>query len=306
MSARGSIIQPAHLVLACCVLLLLTGCGSKAGATAPRHITRTARPQVSNPNPAPTATDVSLPTPAPTLAVTPTAAPSPTAASTPTAVAAPAVTAASIQPRTASPGQTIQVTVTTVGTPSRIQLYIGSGAPNAPAPVAYSLVRSAAGTWTGTVPAPNVPGQYQYSVGIFDGTGTRHVAANDGWNLLVDGPTSAAAAPTAATSQAQPLYADIPLAPPFSYGNPVPAVFSAVGQQVTGSEIISTRRPDVSPSAVAQFYTIHFPRSGWTVDPSTIPAPGATSFTMVATSGNRVCVVQYQDFTIDLFYGTTG
>lgn len=217
---------------------------------------------------------------------------------TPTTPAPPAVTAASLRPQTADPGGNLQVTVTTSGSPTKVQLYIGSGAPNAPAPAAYSLTQTGTDTWTGAITAPSVSGQYQYSIGLFDASGRRHVVANDGWNLMVTGP-----APTA-VPQAQPLYADIPLAPPFSYGNPTSAVFSAEGRQVTGSEIVSTRRPDVTATSVAQYYSVHFPRSGWSIDPSTVPAAGATSFTMVATSGNRVCVVQFADFTVSIFYGT--
>lgn len=98
--------------------------------------------------------------------------------------------------------------------------------------------------------------------------------------------------------------ADVPLAPPFSYGNPSPAIFTAEGRTVNGSEVVSTTRTDVSPSTVAQWYEVHFPRAGWTVDQSTVPPAGATSFTIVATSGSRVCVVSYAASTVHVFYGT--
>jgi hypothetical protein len=126
------------------------------------------------------------------------------------------------------------------------------------------------------------------------------VVDNDGWNIQVTGSS----APTPAAAQSLP--ATIPLAPPFSYGNPVPAVFSAEGKTVTGSEVVSTTLPNVTPDTVAQFYTTHLPRAGWTVDPSTVPAAGAPSFSIVATSTGdpSVCVVQYSDSTVHIFYGT--
>jgi hypothetical protein len=136
---------------------------------------------------------------------------------------------------------------------------------------------------------------------------------NDAWNVQVQGSPatgSSGSAPQtgsgnagAQQSGAQPLFSDIPLAPPFSYGSPVPAVFNAGGRTVNGSEIVSNARPDVSAATVGQYYAVHFPRNGWTTDGTTVPA-GATSFSMSATSGSRVCIVQYSAGTVHIFYGT--
>jgi hypothetical protein len=139
-------------------------------------------------------------------------------------------------------------------------------------------------------------------VGIYV-NGKRTLREDDSWNVKVVGGS----APTATgPSQAQTLPADIPLAPPFSYGNPVPAVFSAAGHTINGSEVTSTTRTDIAPSVVSQWYAVHLPRAGWSVDPSTIPGPAATSFTMVAVSGDRAVVVQYAGYTVQVFYGSFG
>lgn len=215
-----------------------------------------------------------------------------------------------VKPASVAPGGSLSLSVVTTGSPRRVQLYIGSGSPTGPAPVTYDLTPAGGGTWSATATAPSQPGQYQYSVGIFNAAGRRNVIGNDGWNLLVTGGSSAAPPTSGPSSGAQPLYADIPLAPPFSYGNPQPAVFTGAGQTITGSEVVSTRDPSTSATAVGQFYQVHLPRAGWTVDPSTLPAPGATSFSISATSGSgsgmRICIIQYSDFTVHIFYGTAG
>lgn len=221
----------------------------------------------------------------------------------PAAVAPGHVISASLRPNTVSIGGALTASVTTAGPVARVEMYLGSFGPTAPSPVTYSLSQVAPGTWTAQATAPSAPGQYHFTVGLYDGAGRRTVADRDGWNVEVTGQPTSVPAP-----QAQAIPDDIPLAPPFSYGNPVAASFTAGGRTVNGSELISTTRPDVSPSFVAQFYTVHLPRAGWTVDPSSSPAPGATSFSIYATqagaSGTRVCIVQYSGSTIHILYGT--
>jgi len=307
-------------------LLTLVGCGGRGALprpTATKHVvipTRTPAPVTFNvPTqppatlpPVPTAQATALPTraPRPTPMPSPTTEPAtaPTKQPAPPAVAqlSPRLIAASVQPAVVPAGGTVQASVTTAGGVQRVELYLGSGAPPAPPPVAYSLVEIAPGTWTGTGAAPTVGGQYHFTVGLYDHLGRRTVVDRDGWNIEVSAqPTSA---PPPAAGQAQPLPADIPLAPPFSYGNPVPAVFSARGESVSGSEVVSTTRPDVQPSFVARFYSLHLPRAGWSVDQSGLPGPGATSFTisasMTGTNGTSVCIVQYSASTIHIFYGS--
>lgn len=181
-------------------------------------------------------------------------------------------------------------------------MYLGSGAPGSAGPETFALTEGPAGTWTGEGTAPAAGGTYHFTVGIFTATG-RHIVDNDGWNIQVSGtPTSA---PSAAS-----LPADISLVPPFSYGNPVPATFSGEGRSVSGAEVVSNRRPDVAPSAIASFYEAHLARAGWSVDQSTFPPPGATSFSIGATKasagGTRVCIVQYSGATVHIYYGTAG
>lgn len=176
-------------------------------------------------------------------------------------------------------------------------MYLGSGAPNAPAPLTYALIRSSSGTWTGSGQAPSAPGQYHFTVGLFGAAAGRTVADNDAWNIVVAGSSS---------GQAQPLPDDIPLAPGFTWGNPTPAVFSAAGSSVTGSEVASTTRPDITATSVAQFYNVRLPRAGWNLDQA---APvGVASFTVSASkpgaAGTRVCIVQYAGSTVHIFYGT--
>jgi hypothetical protein len=183
-------------------------------------------------------------------------------------------------------------------------MYLGTGSPTGPAPMTIPLSGSGGDTWSGEATAPTESGEYHYTVGLYGASGRRIVLDNDAWNVQV----GAAETPTPTPAPVTTFPSDIPLAPPFSYGNPVPAVFSADGQSIHGVEVVSNSRPDVAPSAVAQFYEDRLPRAGWTVDQSTVPPAGATSFTMVATSagatGTRYCVVQYSGSTVQIFYGT--
>lgn len=220
------------------------------------------------------------------------ARPTPTVAAAPRSLAA---TSALLRPASVTPGATLTATISTAGPVRRVEMYIGSGIPSSSSPITISLTESGAGTWTGTATAPSSGGQYHYSVGLYDAAGRRTIADNDSWNITVTAPSAA---------QVQPLPADIPLVPPFSYGNPVAAVFSAEGRTVSGSEVVSNARPDVAPSTVSAWYVSHLPRAGWTVDSSTIPAAGATAFTIVATSGQRACVVEFGAGTVHVFYGT--
>ncbi|MGI8968701.1 MAG: hypothetical protein ACR2GA_06325 [Chloroflexota bacterium] len=188
--------------------------------------------------------------------------------------------------------------VTINGQASRVVLYLSAG-PNGAGPFSYVMTKSEPGTWVTTVTAP-VPGDYHYTVGVFDNAGQRTIADNDAWNIRVT------AAPGSAGNGPQALPDDIPLAPPFSYGSPVAAVFSAAGNSINGSEVISSSRPDVSTSIVGAFYTTHLPRAGWVVDSSSGTAPEATSFSIVASQGSQVCLVQYSGGTVRIYYGTTG
>jgi hypothetical protein len=176
-------------------------------------------------------------------------------------------------------------------------MYLGSIGPNAPAPLTYTLTETAPGTWMGTGTAPSLPGPYHYTVGLYI-AGKRTVQDRDAWNIQVTGSQPGPPA-------AEALPPDIPLAPPFSYGNPVPAVFSAAGRTVRGSEVVSNARTDVSAGFVADFYSTRLPRAGWTVDGSSAPGPGATSFSIAATTsgGTRVCLIEYGASTVHIFYG---
>lgn len=183
-------------------------------------------------------------------------------------------------------------------------MYLGSGSPTGPGPRTIPLSDSGNGTWYGGTTAPSEPGTYHFTVGLYSASGRRTVIDNNGWNVQV----GAVETPTPTPAPVTTFPSDIPLAPPFSYGNPVAAVFSADGRSIHGVEVVSNARPDVPASAVAQFYENRFPRAGWTVDQTTVPPAGATSFTIVATSagatGTRVCVVQYSGSTVQIFYGT--
>jgi hypothetical protein len=288
-----------HLILGLALVALVAGCGGSAGAqptaTPRRAPTHTATSAVQTPTPTPSPQAAT-----PTATATPHATQRPTATATPTAQIptivpvhhAPRVLSASLSPATVAPGGSLTVKVETSGTVSRVQLYIGSGAPSSGGPSSFDLSETSSGTWTGVATAPSSPGQYHYSVGVFSASGRREVADNDTWNITVSGG-----------SGPQPLPDDLPLAPPFSYGSPVAATFTAEGRTINGSEVSSNARPDVPAGAVAQFYEVRFPRSGWTIDPSTIPGKGAVSFTMAATSGSRVAVVEFASGVVHIFYG---
>jgi hypothetical protein len=281
--------------------LVMAGCGGRAGAqlepTPQRHHHASATPTSSLPTStaaAPTAT-AGL-TPSPTTARPTRAAPT----ARPVAHAAPGrVLSAWLRPGSASAGSTLTATVYTSGSVSGIDVYLGSGMPNGPSPETFVLARVAPGTWSATGSAPSVSGQYHYTVGLYV-AGRRTIVDNDNWNVQVTGGSSGSA------SGPQPLPGNVPLAPPFSYGNPVAATFTAEGRSINGSEVISTTRTDVTPTFVAQWYETHLPRAGWAVDQSTIPAAGATSFTIVGTAGSQVVVVQYAASTVYIFYGTMG
>ncbi|MDQ2743675.1 MAG: hypothetical protein M3Z66_15470, partial [Chloroflexota bacterium] len=207
-------------------------------------------------------------------------------------------------PITVNPGASLTASVTTSGDVRRVEVYLASGAPTGAGPLTYILSPAGAGTWTSTGVAPAAPGQYHFSVGLYGPKGRYPVVDNDVWNIQVG-----SAAPSGGTTGNSPpapqaLPANVLLAPPFSYGNPVSAVFNAGGKTVNGSEVVSNARPDVPASAVGQFYVTRLPRAGWTVDSGGIPGPGATSFSISATSGSEVCIVQYSAATVHVFYGS--
>ncbi len=242
----------------------------------------------------------------PTPAPTPTTPPAPTATATPRprptahpGYRAPVVTSASLSPASVGPGATLRANVTVSGGASDAEMYIGSP-PGGPPPQTISLSETSPGVWSGSASAPSLPGTYHFTVGVYDFSGKRTVADNNNWNIQVTGPVN----PTVAPAQAQPVPDNVPLAPPFSYGNPIPAVFSAEGQSVNGSEVVSNTRSDVPAGVVASYYEVHFPRAGWAVDQSSVPPAGASQFTIVATSGNQVCVVGFSGGTVHVFYGS--
>ncbi|HEX6509649.1 MAG TPA: hypothetical protein VF221_18625 [Chloroflexota bacterium] len=261
--------------------------------------------------PADTSTPSATQTPGLTATATPRASDTATAqAPAPTDTTVPAsqtghLVSVSVRPLTVAAGGRLTASITTAGTVQKAEMYVGSGAPNAPAPETIPLSQISSGAWSGTGPAPGVAGTYHFTVGLYGASGRRSVIDNDSWNIQVQGgtPAGSGSGTGGAQSGAQPLYADIPLAPPFSYGSPVSAVFNAGGKTVNGSEVVSNARPDVSAATVGQFYAVHFPRSGWATDGTTVPA-GATSFSMSATSGARVCIVQYSAGVVHIFYGS--
>lgn len=285
--------------LGVCLCLLLAGCGGKAGAS-PAHTPTPSKPSPTSTPPPVSNISTSTPIPQPTDTLTPTPAPSPTRTPRPRPtsrplIAAPRVLSADVSPVSAAPGGSLRMTVETTGSASKIELYLSSG-PGGAGPLTYTLTQTTPGTWAGSGAAPAAPGRYHYSVGVYDQAGTRTIADNDGWNIQV-GP----AAPTGP----QPLPGNIPLAPPFSYGNPVVARFTAEGKQVDGSAVVSNLRPDVSAAVVAQYYVVHLPRAGWTIDTGGIPPAGATAFSITATSGpSQVCVIQFTAGTVEIFYGS--
>lgn len=322
-------IPPPRVLLACLVLLAVAGCGGSAVATSPTSPPKKHK-QVATPTattvvneiataapatPTPTVLPPTLPptvSPATATPLPPTATPLPTQAPVqrpPTVqvqAQPPRLVAASLQPNTLAAGGSLAAAVTTSGRVARVEMYLGSGAPNAPAPETFTLVQSSPGSWTGAGSAPSVAGAYHFTVGLYNAAGARTLVDNDGWNIQVTGGASSTSSTPAAPSGPQPLPANIPLAPPFSYGNPVAAVFSAEGKTVNGSEVVSTTITGVSPDTVAQFYVDHLPRAGWTVDQSTVPAGGAASFSIAATTSGspNVCIVEYSASTVHIFYGT--
>ena len=196
-----------------------------------------------------------------------------------------------------APGGTIHIAVLTRGPVSRVVAYLGTVGPQAPAPVSYELARGSGGHWSTSGSAPPASGTYGYTIGLYDPEGKRNVVSGQSWLIQV-GSSQTSAGP-------QPFPNDIPYAPPFSYGAPVAATFNAEGKTINGSEVSSNQRPDVSPNAVAQFYASRLPRNGWSVDQSTVPAPGATSWLLVATKSGRVVAVQFSHATVQIFYGAT-
>lgn len=310
----------------CLGALGLAGCGSstKALPVSTRHVlalTPTSRPAATPtpaPAPAPVITDTPTPvapTPTalviarPTATTIPTAKPTaaPTRAATATSVpvaAAGRLITVSVRPITVNSGASLTASVTTSGDVRRVEVYLASGAPTGAGPLTYTLSQAGSGTWTSTGAAPSAPGQYHFSVGLYGPNGRYPVVDNDAWNIQV----GSAAPPGGTTGNSPPapqaLPANVLLAPPFSYGNPVSAVFNAGGKTVDGSEVVSNARPDVPASAVGQFYVTRLPRAGWTIDSGAIPEPGATSFSISATSGSEVCIVQYSAATVHVFYGS--
>lgn len=302
-------------VIATCTLLL-AGCGGKAGASTPTKVAAKVPTSTSTAGATPTSLPVAAPTATstPKPATTPTAPPTATpthavrsvptpvpTATTPALSAAPTLVFVSVHPLTVPAGGTLTVAVQTAGVAQRAELYLGSGAPSAPSPSTFPLAQAAPGKWSGSGSAPTVAGTYHFTVGLYNASGRRFLEDNDAWNVQVQGG-AAPSGTNGTTSGVKPLFADIPLSPPFSYGNPVEAVFNANGRTVNGSEVVSNTRTDVSASVVAQYYSIHFPRSGWSTSGVSVPA-GATSFSLSATSGSRVCIVQFAAGTVHIFYG---
>jgi len=299
------------------VAIVLSGCGAAGNASpAPTrdrtHVAQTTAPTVVS-NLAPTVPPgaTSAPTPAPVTATSIVATVRPTntsvpSTSTPVPPTSPPVTvaaqlvAASIRPAALAPGESFTATVQTRGTVRAVDMYLGSGSPSAPAPVTYTMTETSPGSWVASGTAPAVVGQYHYTVALYDAQHTRLFKDSDGWNVQVGAPGGSGAENPGA---AQALPGDVPLVPSFSYGNPIPAVFSAAGRSVNGSEISSGVRFDVPPAAVASFYESHLPRSGWSVDTAGAPAAGAASFTIVGTKAGRAVVVSYGSGAVHIFYG---
>jgi hypothetical protein len=159
------------------------------------------------------------------------------------------------------------------------------------------MTQTSDGHWSASITAPVAGGEYTFSLGLFDTAGRRNVVSANSWLLNIR-----SAKPTVAA--VQPLPANIPLAPGFSYGNPQSAVFTGAGKVIQGAEVTSTSNPSADGSALGQYFDTHLARAGWAIDPSTIPPAGATSWSITATSGSLVTVVQYGAGTIHIFYGT--
>ncbi|MGH2444001.1 MAG: hypothetical protein ACRDFX_12670 [Chloroflexota bacterium] len=287
-------------------LLLLAGCGGNSAtgkAIVHHHATMTPTLVAF----APTAV-IDTPTPVapastPKPKASPTATPRASATAKPVTPHRPRLLSASLSPYSVAPGAGLTASVSSGGNVSAVTMYLASG-PGGGNPISFNLSQNASGAWSGIATAPTTPGIYHYTVGLFDAAGRRSTFDNDGWNVRVTGssPPPATRPPVSAP---QTLPANIPLSPPFSYGNPLPAVFTADGRTIHGSEVVSNTRTDVAASNVSGWYVIHFPRAGWTLQPATIPAGGARTFTMVANSGAQVCVVQFSAGTVQVFYGST-
>lgn len=292
----GVVIRLVSLTSLCIIALLAAGCGKDAGATIttpkPTRNPATAVPTSLVPVYEPTST------PYPTLTVGPTDEPTvrPTRVHLiPTSTSPPQpgrVLSALVEPLNVEPQARLDATVQTSGSVDRIDLYLGSGAPGTSGPISTTLAQGADGSWSGVLTAPSQPGVYHYTVGLYTG-GRRTVVDNNNWNIKVLQSSTAAG----------PLPDNIPLVPPFNWGNPVPATFQADGRSISGAEVVSNTRTDVTAGYVAQWYSNRLPASGWNIVPSTLPAHGATAFTIVANSGSQVCVVQYAAGTVHIFYG---
>jgi hypothetical protein len=211
---------------------------------------------------------------------------------------APKVVAAGVSPTQTQPGTTVTFNVTTLGDAQRVQLNLTAGPGSQSGPFTYNLTQTSDGHWSASAPAPRGGGAYYFNVAIFDSTGHRSIAESSAWMLTVAAPT-----PTATTG-AEPLPANMPLAAGFSYGNPEAAVFTGEGQVIQGSEVTSTTNTSTSSGQLGQYFVTRLQRAGWTVDQSTVPAPGAATWSIAATSGNIVTVVQFAAGTLHIFYGT--
>jgi hypothetical protein len=281
-------------------LLALAGCGGKAGATSPDP-TPTKHPAtlpVATVTPIVAATETATAQPTATVPVTATPRASATSVATvPVTSVAPLVVSAFVHPASLAPGAAARWTVTTLGDASRVQVYLSAGPGASAGPFSYELSQTADGRWSSAFTAPTAPGQYYFSIGLFNRAGHRSVIENGAWSVVVRGAAS--------SGGAQPLPADVPLAPGFSYGNPSPATFNAVGHVISGSEVVSTTNASANGGALGQFFSVRLPRAGWTVDQSTVPAAGATSWSIVATIGRRVLVVQFSAGTLHFFYGNS-
>ncbi|GAC1470066.1 MAG: hypothetical protein PVSMB7_20350 [Chloroflexota bacterium] len=260
----------------------------------PTPLPYTAAPPVPFPTATPRQTFVAATS---TVLVPPTATPVVTPSTpTPPAIVPARLVFAAVRPTILSPGQALQITALTSGTVGHVEVDLGSGSPTGPAPRGYTLTEIAPGRWSASGTAPLAAGDYHFTVHLESG-GSRLFRDNDAWNVTVGSPP-----PTAGVLAPQPVSPEL-LAPPFSYGAPQAAVFSAAGRTVNGSEVVSDSRPDIAASTVATYYLTHLPRAGWSVSGSGVPA-GVTSFSLSASSGSRVCVVEYSGATVHVFFGT--
>lgn len=297
MVSRGFTIRFVSLASLCLIALLVSACGKDVGATA----TTPRLTHKRTPPPVPTtgesfvqATGTPFVTETPQARSTQTPTPQPTRANPTVApVEQPGhILSAVLQPLNVEPGAKLYASARTAGLVGRLEVYLGSGVPGTSGPITVGMSETATGTWVGSLSAPAQPGYYHFTLGLYSG-GRRTVVDNNNWNIRVLQPSSAA----------QPLPDNIPLVPPFNWGNPIAATFNAGGHTISGSVVTSSTRADVTASYVAQWYTNRLPASGWSIVPSSVPAPGATSFTIVADSGSQVCVVQYAAGTVHIYYG---